>query len=251
MSGPLRLEDVSIALAGRVLIPALSVVVRPGEVLTLMGPSGAGKSTLLAVLGGTAAAVFDVAGRVWIGERQVTGLPPERRRIGILFQDDLLFPHLTVGENLAFGLAPSVRGRKARAARIDAALREAGLAGFARRDPGTLSGGQRARVALLRLLLADPQVLLLDEPFNKLDAALRAEFRRFVFEHARAAGLPVLLVTHDAADAEAAQGPLLELTQAADGRPVFHGSSGARTAQRSAPAQPGTSGPPLADGVGS
>ena len=251
MSGPLRLEDVSIALEGRVLIPALNVVVRPGEVLTLMGPSGSGKSTLLAVLGGTAAAVFDVAGRVWIGEREVTGLPPERRRIGILFQDDLLFPHLTVGENLAFGLAPSVRGRKARAVRIDAALREAGLAGFARRDPGTLSGGQRARVALLRLLLADPQVLLLDEPFNKLDAALRAEFRRFVFEHARAAGLPVLLVTHDAADAEAAQGPLLELRQAADGRPVFHGSSGTRTAQRSAPAQPGTSGPPLADGVGS
>ena len=223
MSGPLRLEQVSIALEGRMLIPPFSVAVSPGEVLTLMGPSGSGKSTLLSVLGGTVAPVFRVTGRVWIGEREVTVLPPERRRIGILFQDDLLFPHLSVGENLAFGLAPSMRGRGAREARIDAALRDAGLAGFARRDPATLSGGQRARVALLRLLLAEPEVLLLDEPFNKLDAAMRADFRRFVFEHAKTAGLPVLMVTHDVADAEAAHGPVLELLHAPEGMPVIHG----------------------------
>ena len=232
------------------LIPPFSVEVGAGQIVTLMGPSGSGKSTLLSVLGGTVAPVFRVAGRVWIGEREVTVLPPERRRIGILFQDDLLFPHLTVGENLAFGLAPSLRGRHARAARIDAALRDAGLTGFARRDPATLSGGQRARVALLRLLLADPEVLLLDEPFNKLDAAMRTDFRRFVFDHVKTAALPVLMVTHDEADAEAARGPVLELLQAPDGMPAIHGSSGNRSLRREAETGPGKKAElPLADGV--
>ncbi|MGC8519038.1 MAG: ATP-binding cassette domain-containing protein [Steroidobacteraceae bacterium] len=207
----LRLEQVSIVLGGRVLIPPLTEEVSPGTVLTLMGPSGSGKSTLLSFLGGTLASPFRAGGRIWVGAREVTALPAERRRIGTLFQDDLLFPHLTVGENLAFGLARTVRGRRARATHIAAVLAHAGLEGFAARDPATLSGGQRARVALLRLLLAEPQVLLLDEPFNRLDAALRAEFRQFVFAHAAAAALPVLLVTHDGADAEAAGGTVLAL----------------------------------------
>lgn len=248
MSGPLRLEQVSIALAERVLIPPLTVRVMPGEVLTVMGPSGSGKSTLLSFLGGTIAPAFTAAGRIWIGEREVTALPAQRRRIGILFQDDLLFPHLSVGENLSFGLAGTVRGRARRAARIDAALEPAGLAGFARRDPATLSGGQRARIALLRLLLAEPEGLLLDEPFNRLDAAQRADFRRFVFEHAIAAGLPVLMVTHDVADAEAARGPVLVLSQTADGAPALHTARGSpagdvRTDEAAAAARP------LADGV--
>lgn len=217
MSEPLQLDQVSISLPARLLIPALSVRVMPGEVLTLMGPSGSGKSTLLSFLGGTLPGGFRAAGRVWIGRREVSALPAERRQIGILFQDDLLFPHLTVGENLAFGLSTAVRGRAARAARISAALEEAGLAGLAPRDPATLSGGQRSRVALLRLLLAEPRVLLLDEPFNKLDAALREDFRRFVFAHAAAAGVPVLMVTHDVADAAAARGRVLTLGQSADG----------------------------------
>jgi putative thiamine transport system ATP-binding protein len=131
-------------------------------------------------------------------------LPPERRRLGLLFQDDLLFPHLTVGGNLAFAMPPDVRPRAERERRIAAALAEAGLEGFALRDPATLSGGQRARVALLRTLLAEPRALLLDEPFGKLDADLRDAFRRFVFEHARERGLPMVLVTHDSVDADAA-----------------------------------------------
>jgi len=138
---------------------------------------------------------------VRIGERDLVQVPPEQRRLGILFQDDLLFPHMSVGGNLAFALAPHVRSREARAARVDAALAEAGLAGFAARDPATLSGGQRARVALMRTLLSEPAALLLDEPFNKLDATLRGEFRSFVYAHAAQRGLPMLLVTHDADDA--------------------------------------------------
>ena len=141
----------------------------------------------------------------------MTGLPAQQRRIGVLFQDDLLFPHLTVGQNLAFGLANAAQGRAARRARVQQALLEAGLEGLAERDPATLSGGQRARVALLRALLAEPRVLLLDEPFSKLDTALRQGVRRFVFAHAAARGLPVLLVTHDRADADAASGPVLTL----------------------------------------
>ena len=136
--------------------------------------------------------------------QDLKGLPLERRRIGILFQDDLLFPHLSVAENLAFGLSPAYRSRAERAARIESALTEAEMAGLGERDPATLSGGQRARIALMRTLLADPKALLLDEPFGKLDQGLRARIRDFTFIHARQANLPSLLVTHDPEDAAAA-----------------------------------------------
>ena len=195
---PLTLDDVRIELAGRALIDRLTLAVAPGECVTMMGPSGCGKSTLLAYIAGTIDPVFRGSGRVAIGERDVTGLAPEDRRIGILFQDDLLFPHLSVAGNLAFALRPEVSDRRGR---IEEALAEADLAGFAERDPATLSGGQRARVALMRTLLSEPAALLLDEPFNKLDAQLRCEFRAFVYAHAAKRGLPVLLVTHDVADA--------------------------------------------------
>ena len=208
---PLHLRDVRITLHARELIPAMNLTVSPGECVTVMGPSGCGKSTLLAYIAGTLDPVFRAAGRIAIGDADITDVAPERRRVGIQFQDDLLFPHLSVGENLAFALTDRVRERQTRARHIDAALAEADLAGFAARDPATLSGGQRARVALLRTLLAEPEVLLLDEPFNRLDAQLRQDFRRFVFEHAVQRGLPTLLVTHDAADAEAAGGQVIEL----------------------------------------
>lgn len=207
----LRLEKVALALHGRPLLGPLSLAVRPGEVVTVMGPSGCGKSSLLAFLCGTLDPAFSATGAASLDGVTLAGLPPERRRVGILFQDDLLFPHMTVGENLAFGLPATVRGR-ARRARVDMALREAGLPGFAERDPATLSGGQRARVALMRILLSEPRALLLDEPFARLDAALRDRFRRFVFDHAGALGLPVLMVTHDPADAEAAGGAAIDLT---------------------------------------
>ena len=201
------LAAVEIALPGRVLIPRLDLAVAPGEVVTVMGPSGSGKSTLLAFIGGFIDPVFRTSGRVLIDGADVSRHPPEARRAGILFQDDLLFPHLSVGQNLAFGLVADVRGRAARRRVIEVALAQADLAGFFDRDPATLSGGQRARVALLRTLLAEPRTLLLDEPFNRLDSHLRDDIRRFVFGHARERNLPTLLVTHDADDARAGRRP--------------------------------------------
>ena len=208
---PLLLHDVRIELVTRVLIAGLTLDVAPGECVTLMGPSGSGKSTLLAYITGTLDSVFRATGTVAIGEREITTLAPEARRLGMLFQDDLLFPHLSVGGNLAFALPAHVRDRVLRRRRIEDALAEADLAGFADRDPATLSGGQRARVALMRTLLSEPEGLLLDEPFNKLDAALRHDIRRFVLDHAARRGLPMLLVTHDEADARAAGGRVIEL----------------------------------------
>ncbi|MGE0311891.1 MAG: ATP-binding cassette domain-containing protein [Lautropia sp.] len=212
----LRLRDVRIAIDGRVLLGPLAATIEPGQCLTVMGPSGCGKSTLLAFVAGTIDPVFDASGSVAVGPRELDGLAPEQRRVGILFQDDLLFPHLSVGANLAFALPARGRrldgdARAARRERIERALADAGLQGFADRDPATLSGGQRARVAVMRTLLAEPQALLLDEPFGKLDAQLRDEFRRFVFGHAKAVGLPMLLVTHDEADAQAASGPVIRI----------------------------------------
>lgn len=186
----------------------LSAEVAPGQVLTVMGPSGSGKSTLLAALVGTLRPGFTVIGQITLNGRDLTLLPAEARRIGILFQDPLLFPHLSVAGNLSFALPRWLKGA-ARAARIAAALDEAGLAGFGPRDPATLSGGERSRVALMRTLLAEPEALLLDEPFARLDAGRREQIRAFTFATARAHGLPVILVTHDAQDAAAAGGPVI------------------------------------------
>lgn len=202
MSDGLRLEALDLSVGDRVLFAGFSLKVAPGEVVTVMGPSGCGKSSLLSYLCGTLDASFSASGRLWLDGAPIDGLAPERRRLGILFQDDMLFPHLSVGENLAFALPRNVR-RRERSAKVAEALREAGLDCFAGRDPATLSGGQRARIALMRTLLAQPLALLLDEPFNKLDRDLRQRVRRFVFDHARSLALPTLLVTHDPADAEA------------------------------------------------
>ena len=198
------------------LIVALDAVVNPGEVLTIMGPSGSGKSTALAAIIGTLGRDFSLSGRLVLDGRDVTALPTRARGIGLLFQDDVLFPHLSVGGNLAFALPASLRGRKARRAAIEAALAKAGLAGFANRDPGTLSGGERARVALMRTLLAEPRALLLDEPFSRLDAGLRDRIRAFVLDLIRAEGIPAILVTHQPDDARAAGGRIID----PQGRPV-------------------------------
>ncbi|MCB1882760.1 MAG: ATP-binding cassette domain-containing protein [Geminicoccaceae bacterium] len=203
MTGALVLEGVGLRQEGRVLLQGLDLAVAPGEAVALMGPSGSGKSTLLAHLAGMLPPAFRAEGRVRLGERVLDGVAPERRRLGLLFQDPLLFPHMDVAGNLAFALPRRHRGG-ARTRAVQDALAAVGLEGFGRRHPPSLSGGQRARAALVRALLAEPLALLLDEPFASLDRALRDETRALVLGRARAKGLPVLLVTHDEADAAAA-----------------------------------------------
>ena len=191
-------------------LPALQVA--PGEVLTLMGPSGCGKSSLLAALAGVlpASGPIRLEGDVTLGARRLTQLPPQARRIGMLFQDDLLFDHLTVAENLMFGMPASLKGHGARWEKAVAALAQVDLTSQADKLPGALSGGQKARVSLLRALLAEPEALLLDEPFSRLDKPLRAAFRELVFAQIKALAIPAILVTHDEDDAP---GTILQLTE--------------------------------------
>ncbi|WP_421181861.1 ATP-binding cassette domain-containing protein [Aeromonas dhakensis] len=191
-------------------LPALQVA--PGEVLTLMGPSGCGKSSLLAALAGVlpVSGPIRLEGDVTLGARRLTQLPPQARRIGMLFQDDLLFDHLTVAENLMFGMPASVEGHRARREKAVAALAQVDLTNQADKLPGALSGGQKARVSLLRALLAEPEALLLDEPFSRLDKPLRAAFRSQVFAQVKALTIPAILVTHDEDDAP---GTILQLTE--------------------------------------
>lgn len=208
---PLTLDDLIITLDGRTLI-TLSAQVSPGSVLTVMGPSGSGKSTLLHALAGSLAPVFTLSGAARLGDTDLLSLPAETRHMGLLFQDPLLFPHLSVCGNVMLAIPRHVsKDRRKRQALAEAALDAIGLAGYGSRDPATLSGGQAARVALQRTLLSQPRALLLDEPFSKLDAALRQDMRALVFDHARARNLPVILVTHDPADAQAAGGEVFTL----------------------------------------
>ena len=194
----LVLEKLSVYLGDQRIFEPLSLSVAQGEIVTVMGVSGSGKTSLLSAVAGDLPEPLYAVGRVILNERDLTRIPPESRRIGRLFQDDLLFPHLTVGENLLFGMA---RGQKTeRLAMLKTALQRLELEGFENREPHTLSGGQRSRVALMRALLAKPDAMLLDEPFNKLDKALRNTIRDYTYSHLQARNIPTLLVTHDPED---------------------------------------------------
>ncbi len=205
MNAGLQIDIKRLGTAAQTLVQDLHLKVPAGEILTLMGPSGCGKSSVLAATAGTLASVseglqplqFD--GRVRLNGRDLTALPTHLRGVGLVFQDALLFAHMTVAENLLFAV-PRALPLAQRQSRVQQALQEAELSGMGERDPSTLSGGQRARVALMRALLAEPQALLLDEPFSKLDAALRAQLRPWVFAHVRERRIPVVLVTHDEQD---------------------------------------------------
>lgn len=168
-----------------------------GQGLGIMGVSGSGKSTLLSVLAG-----FSVpdAGRIKMDGRDVTDLPVAARPVSIMFQDNNLFPHLDVFDNVALGIAPSLRLSQAERARVDDSLAQVGLDGFGPRKPANLSGGQQSRVALARMLVRARPIALLDEPFAALDPGLRHEMVALVERTCRAAGQTVIMVTHDMDD---------------------------------------------------
>lgn len=183
-----------------VVVDGLEIVARKGEVVALLGPSGCGKTTTLRLIAGFEAqdaGTIEIGGRLVAGPTPGLGEPPERRRVGMVFQDYALFPHLTVGKNVAFGL--SRRGDRDDVVR--SALATVGLRGFADRMPHELSGGQQQRVALARALAPAPDIILLDEPFSNLDAALRASVRAEVRQILAAANATAILVTHDQEEA--------------------------------------------------
>ena len=175
-----------------------SVRVDAGRMLALLGPSGCGKTTLLRTIAGLER---PESGTIVLGDRELTApgtfVAPERRRIGMVFQDWALFPHLTAGRNVAYG----VHRAEDRDARVEEALDMVGLSGLADRSPGTLSGGQQQRVALARALAPRPSVLLLDEPFSNLDTALRVQVRSEVHALLADLGVTTVFVTHDQEEA--------------------------------------------------
>ncbi len=195
---PVRFEKVSRRFGSVVALDDFCLDIAAGEFVTLLGPSGSGKTTALNILAG-----FDRAtsGEVFIGERAVGELPPERRNVGMVFQSFALFPHMSVSENVAFPLrmrkvaGGEVRGRVARV------LDMVQLAGYGDRRPGALSGGQRQRVALARAVVAEPPVLLMDESLSALDLKLREELQEEIRRLHRDLGTTVLFVTHDQGEA--------------------------------------------------
>ncbi|GAA2453043.1 ABC transporter ATP-binding protein [Streptomyces lavendulocolor] len=199
MTGGIRFERVTVAYDGHVVLDGLDLTVEPGEFMALLGPSGSGKTTALRAVAGF---VRPVSGRVHIGGRDVTGLPPHRRGIGMVVQQYALFPHMRVEDNVAFGLRARRTPKNEVPGRVAEALEMTGMAGYARRYPRELSGGQQQRVAIARALAVRPGVLLLDEPLSALDARLRsgmlAELARL---HRELPDVTVLYVTHDQVEA--------------------------------------------------
>ena len=194
----LVVNSVSVSLGGRSVLDAVSLEGSAGEVVAVFGPSGSGKSTLLRAVAGL---VEVESGRVVIDGVDVTGVPTHRRRVGMVFQDEQLFPHRDVEGNVAFGLEMAGVERRERESRVEELLSAVGLDGFGDRDVSTLSGGEAKRVALARSLAPKPAVLLADEPLTGLDADLHDRLAVEVGAVLRESGTTTLWVTHDRAEA--------------------------------------------------
>ncbi len=200
MNGPVRVEarDVNLAFGSNVVLRDIDVGVEPGEFFALLGPSGCGKSTLLRLIAGFARAQ---RGAILIDGEDVTAVPPWKRNVGMVFQSYALWPHMTVGENVAFGLEERRLPRATVREKVGRALDLVGLAEYAGRRPGQLSGGQQQRVALARTLAIEPRVLLLDEPLSNLDAKLRHHMRRELVAMQKQLSITTIFVTHDQEEA--------------------------------------------------
>jgi iron(III) transport system ATP-binding protein len=191
-------QNIQLSYGATKVLHDITLTVEPGEFFALLGPSGSGKSTLLRLIAG-----FNQhqAGKLLIGGRDVTGIEPWKRNVGMVFQNYALWPHMTVAQNVAFGLEERRLPRDEVRRRADAALEMVGLTGFGARRPNQLSGGQQQRVALARTLAIEPQVLLLDEPLSNLDARLRIQMRRELLRLHRRLGITTIFVTHDQEEA--------------------------------------------------
>jgi spermidine/putrescine transport system ATP-binding protein len=200
MTAGLELRGIAMRFGGTQALAGIDLAVEAGRYAVLLGPSGCGKSTLLAILGGFLA---PNAGRVLIGGRDVTDLPPARRPTTTVFQDYALFPHMTLAENVGFGLRMRGEGRAARHTRAEAMLALVGLEGAGGRYPDAVSGGQRQRVALARALAIEPDVLLLDEPLGALDLKLRRAMQDELKAIQTRLGTTFVHVTHDQEEAMA------------------------------------------------
>jgi putative spermidine/putrescine transport system ATP-binding protein len=194
----LTLDNVSAKIGGQKILDGVNMTVRDGEFVSLLGVSGSGKTTLLKMVAGI---VPSAGGRVLLGGKNAEGLPPNKRGAVIVFQDFRLFPHMTAAENIAFPLKMRGAAKKERLAAASILLEKVRLDGFENRMPGEMSGGQVQRVALARALAAEPNVLLLDEPFSSLDENLRREMRALVRALHREFGTTTVLVTHDREEA--------------------------------------------------
>lgn len=190
------------------LLDDFSLRIAAGEIAVIQGPSGCGKSTLLSLIAGTASPYLRASGDITLDGNSIMAAPPEARRIGILFQEALLFPHLTVAQNLAFGLPQSL-GRAKRQEAVKAALEDAGLTCYGDSDPAHLSGGQKARIAMMRAMLSEPRALLMDESFASLDPELRNHFGQFVADKMRTQNIPALLISHHEDDKSFATGQVI------------------------------------------
>ena len=205
----LKIKNLTLKQDDKTLL-SIDETVAGGDVLTIMGPSGSGKSTFLNWLVGMLPDNFQATGELHLNEQNITDVASHLRHIGLLYQDPLLFPHLSVAGNIAFAMPKG--DKKQRQQTITDALKQVGLEGMGERSPASLSGGQQARVALLRVLLSQPKAILLDEPFSKLDSQLRQEIRELVFEQIKLHHIPAIMVTHDNSDAVAANGKVITLT---------------------------------------
>ena len=197
-NAPLSFRDVSKRYGGAIALAGLTLEVKAGEFLTLLGPSGSGKTTALNILAGFTQAS---EGEVFIDNRPVGALPPERRNVGMVFQNFALFPHMSVFDNVAFPLRMRRATRSDMRSRVGAALETVHLSGMADRKPAALSGGQRQRVALARAIVAAPPVLLMDECLSALDLKLREEMRDEIRRIHATLGTTVIFVTHDQSEA--------------------------------------------------
>ena len=183
----------------KTLIKNLSIKIENSEILCVFGESGVGKSSLINVISGVNEENLNIEGEIKLNGIKLNNIPTEKRKIGLLLQDGTLFPHLTVEQNLLFGMNKSLN-KKEKSILILNYLDKANMSGFQDRYPNTLSGGQKARIACLRAILSEPNALLLDEPFSSLDPSQRNSFREFVVKQVKRANIPCLLVTHDEGD---------------------------------------------------